>query len=176
MISMNWDKMNREISSLAWRFEELPKHIAKKHMVASLRRAVQKSGGPQLLRKNTPPVNTRRGRRKKGEKKRSTGDLRRSVTVKAKWIGRNRDGWAVAGLGYKYGWNSRKAIWAEFGTKWQKGIAMMQRTFEAIRGPAASLLAAEMAKALEKAAAEVASKQNPGMSSRGISMGVGGRG
>lgn len=161
MISMNWDKMSREIADLAADFKKLPPHIGKKHMLASMRRAIKEAGGVQKLRANTPPVGTRRGRRKKGEK-RSTGELRRSVTTKARWIGRNRDGVAVAGLGYKYGWNSRKAIWAEYGTKWQKGIAMMQRTFESIRGPVASKLAGQMAAALEKAANEVSGGKNKG--------------
>lgn len=82
--------------------------------------------------------------------------------VKAKWIGTNKGGWAVAGLGYKYGWNSRKAIWNEYGTRWQKGVAMMQRTFESIREPVANNLSTELAKALEKAAQEVAGGKNRG--------------
>lgn len=161
MISMNWDRMSREIADLARDYQKLPPHIGKKHMLASMRRAIKEAGGVQKLRANTPPVGTRRGRRKKGEK-RSTGELRRSVTTKARWIGRNRDGVAVAGLGYKYGWNSRKAIWNEYGTTWQKGVAMMQRTFESIRGPVASKLAGQMAAALEKAAAEVSGGKNKG--------------
>ena len=162
MISMDWRKLDRDIADLAESYKSLPKHIAKKHMVASMRRAVVKSKGVSLLRQNTPPAGTRRGRRKKGEKARSTGELRRSVTTKAKWIGSNTSGAAVAGLGYKYGFASRKAIWHEYGTTRMKGIAMMQRTFEQVRGPVAALIAGEMADAMEKAAAEVAGGKNRG--------------
>jgi hypothetical protein len=154
-------KMEREIADLAKSYQTLPKHIAKKHMLAAMRRSVMKSKGVSILRQNTPPVGTRRGRRRKGEK-RSTGELRRSVTTKAKWIGNNTTGVAVAGLGYKYGWNSRKAIWHEYGTTWQKGIGMMQRTFDQIKGKVASSLAGELAAALEKASAEVAGGKNKG--------------
>jgi phage gpG-like protein len=82
--------------------------------------------------------------------------------TKARWIGRNKDGWAVAGLGYKYGMASRKAIWHEFGTTRMKGIAMMQRTFESIRGQVSSRLAAELRDSLEKAANEVGGGKNQG--------------
>jgi phage gpG-like protein len=161
MISVNWEKLLGEFGDLAKAYESLPTHIAKKHLLASMRRAVKASGGVQKLRANTPPVNTRRGRRKKGEK-RSTGEMRKSVMTKARWIGRNKDGWAVAGLGYKYGMASRKAIWHEFGTTRMKGIAMMQRTFESIRGQVSSRLAAELRDSLEKAANEVGGGKNQG--------------
>jgi len=162
MISVNATQLISDFGEISKAYERLPSHIAKKHLLASMRRAVVKSGGVKLLRQNTPPLGTRRGRRKKGEKPTSTGGLRKSVMTKARWIGTNKSGVAVAGLGYKYGWNSRKAIWKEYGTRWQDAMNMMQRTFDAIRGPVASLLAGEMAAALEKAQAEVASKRNQG--------------
>lgn len=162
MISLNWDKMSREIADLAKSYQQLPPHIGKKHLLASMRRSIKEVGGVQKLRAATPPAGTRRGRRKKGEKRISTGALRRSVAIKARWIGRNRDGVAMAGLGYKYGWESRKAIWHEFGTTRMAAKHMMQRTFESIRGPVASKLAGQMAAALEKAAAEVAGGKNHG--------------
>jgi phage gpG-like protein len=161
MISVNWAKLLGEFGDLAKAYESLPAHIAKKHLLASMRRAIKASGGVQKLRANTPPVNTRRGRRKKGEK-RPTGELRKSVTTKARWIGRNKDGAAVAGLGYKYGIASRKAIWHEFGTTRMKGIAMMQRTFDSIKDQVASRLSVELKNALEKAASEVGGGKNQG--------------
>lgn len=163
MIAMNWEKLLGEFADLADSYRKLPVHIAKKHLLAAMRKSIRDAKGPQILRQNTPPVNIRRGRKAKNAPKRgSTGELRRSVTVKAKFIGRNRDGWAVAGLGYKYGWNSRKAIWHEYGTKWQRGVAMMQRTFESIRGVVASKLSANLAAALEKAANEDGGGKNKG--------------
>lgn len=161
MISVNWEKLLGEHRELAGKYRELPKHIAKKHLLAALRRSITKANGPKLLRQNTPPTNTRRGRKKAGEK-RPTGSLRRAVTTKAKWIGRNKDGFAVAGIGYKFGHESRKAIWHEFGTTRMKGLAMMQRTFESIREPVKKNLEAELAAALEKAQAEVKGNRNQG--------------
>jgi phage gpG-like protein len=161
MISVNWAKLLGEFGDLAKAYESLPAHIGKKHLLASMRRAIKASGGVQKLRANTPPTNVRRGRRKKGEK-RSTGELRKSVTTKARWIGRNKDGWAVAGLGYKYGNASRKAIWHEFGTTRMQGVAMMQRTFDSIKSQVASRLSVELKNALEKAASEVGGGKNKG--------------
>lgn len=171
MISVNWEKLLGEFADLSYRFRELPSHLGKKHLVAAMRKSVVDVGGVKKLRQNTPPLNTRRGRKAKGQK-RNTGALRRAVTTKAKWIGRNKDGFAVAGLGYKYGMESRKAIWHEFGTTRMAGRKMMERTFEEIRGPVAQALSQNLANALEKATAELASKKNPGMSARGRSMGM----
>lgn len=162
MISVNWPQLLGEFGDLARAYQALPAHIGKKHLLASMRRAIVKSGGVKALRQNTPPLGTRRGRRAKGAKPVSTGELRKSVTTKAKWIGTNKGGFAVAGLGYRYGWNSRKAIWKEYGTRWQDAVGMMQRTFDQIRDQVASQLARELAAALEKATAEVADGKNKG--------------
>lgn len=162
MINVNWSQLLGEFGDLARAYQALPGHIAKKHLLASMRRAITKSGGVKQLRQNTPPLGTRRGRRKKGEKAVSTGELRKSVTTKAKWIGTNKGGSAVAGLGYRYGFASRKAIWHEFGTKRMPAKHMMERTFATIRGPVASALAKELAAALEKAQSEVGGGKNKG--------------
>lgn len=162
MISMDWNRMSKDCAALWARYEELPKHIAKKHLLASMRRAVKASNGVSILRKNTPPLTTRRGRRRKGEQPVSTGELRRSVMTKARWIGRNKDGVAVAGLGYRYGFASQKAIWHEFGTTRMAAKHMMENTFNSIRNQVASRLADEMAKALDAAGRELASGKNPG--------------
>lgn len=172
MINVNWAELLGEYRALAGRFEALPAHISKKHLVAALRKSMRDVKGPQLLRKNTPPLNTKRGRRPAGAKK-SSGALRRSVIVKAKWIGRNKSGAAFAGLGYKYGPESRKAIWLEFGTTYLAARKMAERTYNEIKGAAASKLSSNLRDALDKATAELAA--NPGMSKRGISMGLGGR-
>ena len=169
MISINWAKLLGEFSDMAGAFESLPSHLAKKHLLASMKRSFAKSGAVKQLRQNTPPIGVRRGRRRKGEK-RSTGALRRAVTTKARWIGRNKDGVAVAGLGYKYGWESRKAIWHEFGTTRMQARHMMERTFEQVRGKVAASLSSELAKSLEKAADELG--RNPGMSRRGLAAGI----
>lgn len=171
MISLSWDSSfepnsydaDRHISAMMKRYRTLPRHIAKKHLKAALR-AVTKRGVP-ILRKNTPPLDTKRGRRKKGEKRRSTGALRRSVTVKTGQTGKNSDFdqfvWAV--LGYKAGIESRKAIWLEFGTSnGSRAFRMMEKTVKEMGPIAASQLAREMAERFEKAVNEVAGKKNLG--------------
>lgn len=171
MISLSWKSdfepnaydSDEVISGLMDRFRALPKHIAKKHLKAAMRR-VLKPGVP-ILRRHTPPTSTRRGRRKKGEKPRSTGALRRAVTVRTGQTGNNGDfGSFVYGvLGYKASFESRKAIWLQFGTS--GGVKAYQMIESALRefGPiAAQKLATEMAVALEKAASELSSGKNPG--------------
>lgn len=171
MISLSWNSSfepnsydaNKHIAALVGRFRQLPRHISKKHMKAAMRR-VLKPAVP-VLRRNTPPLSTRRGRRKAGEKARSSGALRRSVTVRVGQTGNNGDfGAFVYGvLGYKAGIESRKAIWLQYGTS--RGIKPYQMIDKAMAefGPvAASKLAEELRDALEKATAELAGGKNPG--------------
>lgn len=171
MISLSVGRMPDEIAELIGRFQALPSYMAKKHIVAALRAGVRDSGGTKVLRQLTPPVNTRRGRRRKGEK-RSTGALRKAVMVKAKWIGTYQTGAAVAGLGYRYGVESQKAIWHEFGTSRMAARKMMERAYQTIREPVARKLSGNLAVALERAATELASGRNPGMSKRGRAAGL----
>lgn len=162
MINVNWGELLGDFASLAGAYEKLPAHIAKKHLLACMKRAVTGSGGVKTLRQNTPPLGTRRGRRKKGEKAASTGALRKAVMAKAVWGGTNKAGWAAAGLGYRYGEQSRKAIWHEFGTPRIKAKNMAQRTFDSIKDRVASELSKQLANALEKAQGEVAGGKNKG--------------
>jgi hypothetical protein len=166
MISLNWRGMNGEIGALMSRFNELPRHIAKKHCQAAVKRAM-KDGVP-VLKSLTPKGKPKtvksaivKGQIKENFKRRG-GALRRSVTTKAKYIGRNKDGFVYGVVGYKAGMESRKAIWLEFGTstgiKPRKIIDQFRARYG---GPAASRLAAELAAALPKAAAELAAGKNP---------------
>lgn len=143
------------------RFKSLPRHIARKHIGAAMRR-VLKPGVP-ILRKNTPPMGTRRGRRKKGEKPISTGAMRRAVTTRTGQTGRNEDGFVWGVLGYRASFESRKAIWHQYGTRaGLQGADMIGRTMREFGQPAANKLAAELAVAFDKAAKENASGKNPG--------------
>lgn len=173
MISLNWDGMQGEIGALMARFNELPRHIAKKHLIAALKR-VMKDGVP-ILKAVTPKGGTRTvraalkrgagGRFVAGSGKKSRvrgGAMRRAVAAKAKYIGRNRDGVVYGVVGYKAGMESRKAIWLEFGTS--RGVKprnLIEQFRARYGGPAASRLADEMSRALEKAANELASGMNP---------------
>lgn len=173
MISLNWQGMRGEIGALMSRFNELPRHIAKKHLIAAVRRAMKE--GVPVLKAITPKGKTRNTRAalKRGaggrfvtgsgkKMKARGGALRRAVTAKAKYIGKNKGGLVYGVVGYKAGFDSRKAIWLEFGTS--RGIEP-RKLIEQFRarygGPSAARLAVEMAHALEKASAELASGMNP---------------
>lgn len=171
LFSFNAAEFANQSNAIAGALGKLPMHIAKKHLLAVMKRSIREAKGVSILRKLTPPVNMKRGRKK--SKNGPTGELRRSVVVKAKFIGNNRTGVAVAGVGYPYGKQSRKAIWLEFGTN--RGIEpmrFMERAFATMAPAVRANLIAGMANALEKATKELNSGKNPGMSKRGLSMGV----
>lgn len=149
------------IAALMERYKGLPRHIARKHMGAAMRR-VLKPGVP-ILRRNTPPLGTRRGRRKKGEKAQSSGAMRRAVTTRTGQTGRNADGFVWGVLGYRASFESRKAIWHQYGTRRNlQAIDMIGRTMREFGRPAANKLAEELAAGLEKAVKEMNSGKNPG--------------
>jgi HK97 gp10 family phage protein len=177
MIVLGWNNVSGQIGELMRRYNELPRSVAKKHLQAAMKRA-GKAAVP-LLKKNTPKGGTRvvkstiiRGEQKTNYKRRG-GSLRRAATFSARYKGTNKDGSVVGRLGYKYGMESRKAIWLEFGTT--RGIEprdMMKKTYAATKGIIGANLQAEMAAALEKATNEANSPMNPRMSRRGIAAGV----
>ena len=160
MITLKWENNPEDqIQALMERYADLPRHIAKKHLQAAMRRTL-KDGVP-VLRSFTPPVGARRGRRKKGERG-TTGKLRRSVTTKAKYVGKNADGYVWGVVGYKYGIESKKALWLDEGTKYIAPRRIMEQFRSAYNGPAIKVLCQEMAAAFEKAVKEKESGQNPG--------------
>lgn len=149
-ISVDSRELEGEIVAMMQRYAQLPKAVARTHAQASMRRTIR--DGVKVLRRNTPPLSGgKRGRRRKGEK-RSTGALRRAVTTKAKYVAATSP--KVYGvLGYRASFESRKAIWHEFGTS--RGLAprrMMDKTMGEYGGPAADRLVRELAIGLEKAA------------------------
>lgn len=160
------EPFSREIGNLIGKFNELPRHIAKKHLGAAMRRAIRP--GVPVLRSMTPPVATRRGRPGKAKKKatrtnyQSTpGSLRRSVTTNAKSYVKGRSGFVMGRVGYRLGFESRKANWVNFGTK--GGVrpqSFLERFKLTFRGPASRELANELAAALEAAAKEVKSPKS----------------
>jgi hypothetical protein len=157
MITISMSPVDREIAALVRSFGQLEPRIRNKHLKAAVGRAAKPHVGD--LRRVTPPVGTRRGRRKKGQKRKSSGALRRSVRVRTK----SKKDAAFAVLGYKAGPESRKAIWLEFGTN--KGIAprgMVANLMSQIGPQVQARLPAELKIALERAVREVASGRNPG--------------
>jgi len=171
LIALSWNtdshptrlEADDAVRTMMSRYRALPRHIARKHMQAAMRRLLKK--GIPILRANTPPRGTRRGRRKQVARPVSTGDLRRSVTTRVGQTGRNNDwdSFVWGCLGYRAGFQSRKAIWLNYGTSGGiRAVQMIQRTMDSMGLLAASDLAREMAAGLEKAAAELAGGKNPG--------------
>lgn len=166
MINLNWQGMQGEVGAMMRRFNELPRHIAKKHLIAVVKR-VGREGVPKL-KANTPVGRKMKANAKGVVKMRRSGDLRRAATTNARYKGRNRDGYVTGTIGYRYGTESRKAIWLEYGTTRMAARGMVARTMQSWGGPAATKLAAEMAVALEKAAKELESGMNPGTGYRRV--------
>lgn len=173
MIRVELEDMGEQIEDLLGSFAKLPRHIAKKHMQAAMKRTMKDS--IPALKRNTPRAKSYIRIRRDGTAFRiAGGSLRRAVAVKSKYVQKPGHGIVYGVLGYKnvtfnqqgYGESisqSRKAIWLENGTK--RGVKphyMVAMTVGQIGGPSADRLASEMAKALEKAAAEVASGKNKG--------------
>lgn len=164
MITLDWQGMQGQIGALMGRWDALPRHIAKKHLKAVMKRALRP--GVPLLRKLTPKGGTKRVRsgivrgEQKQNFKRRGGALRRAATVKSKYIGKNKSGVVYGVVGYKAGFESRKAIWIDQGTKFVSPREIMEKFRQAFKGPAQSILIREMKKALEAAARELASGKN----------------
>jgi len=177
MISMNFQSWNADVADLMASYAAMPKHIAKKHLLASMKSAIRSANGIQTLKALTPKAKTRTVRAgikrdsrtgsfskgSQGFQKQKGGAMRRAVTVNARYIGRNADGVAVAVLGYKYGQDSKKAIWLEYGTS--RGIEPRRMAEKAMNqiGPAVrSHLCQALATAIDAANREIAKGKNPG--------------
>ena len=188
MIKFEIDGFEEEIASLVSRLDALPNHIARKHGQAAVKRVMRYA--LPVLKKNTPKRKTRvrfgggRGGKEYTATKVKGGTLRASVITKSSYM-RSKSGGAViyGAVGYSTKpapsessqpgvTQSRKAIWLEYGTEHAFARGMVQMTMSQIGQPAASKLAAELAISVEKAAAELASKKNPGMSRRGRAAGM----
>jgi hypothetical protein len=164
VISLDWQGMNGQIGALMGRFDALPRQIAKKHLKAVMKRVLRP--GVPVLKRLTPKGGTRtikstiQGGEFKSNLKRRGGALRRAVTTKSKYIGRNKDGVVYGVIGYKAGFESRKAIWLDQGTIYISPRQIMEKFRAAYKGPAAAALVKEMKKALEAAGRELASPKN----------------
>jgi len=153
LIWANWDQVSGEIGALMQAYKALPRHIAKKHLGKAMRDALRP--GVSALRAATPVGMVMKANKKGVVKLRRNGALRRAATAKSRYIGNNRDGIAVGTLGYKYGDESRKAIWIEEGTKRMAKRPIVQAVMRSFKPQAAANLMKTMAVQLEKAATEL---------------------
>lgn len=175
MISMDFQRWDSDVAALMQSYAAMPRHIAKKHLLASMKAAIRNARGIQVLKSFTPKAKTitvrgeakrdARGRHVAGSQgmtKVKGGALRRAVTVNARYIGRNSDGVAVAVLGYAWGRESKKAIWLEEGTRKMQGRHMVRRAMAVIGPSLRSHLCKQLAAAIENANREIAKGKNPG--------------
>lgn len=169
MISLDWRSYRAQIDSLMDRYRELPRHVARKHLKAAMKRTMK--GGIPVLKKLTPKGaarNTRnavtsdsKGRFEKesGKKIRVRGGaLRRAVTAKSAWVGKAKHGFVVGVVGYRGGLQSRKAIWLEYGTNRITPRKIIRKFVWAYGRPQAKELAREMRNALKAAARDLGGK------------------
>jgi hypothetical protein len=185
VIALDTGNVTEQIGALMARFDALPNHIARKHASAAVKRVMK--GMVPIMKKNTPKrgrrivFNNRKPGGEYGVTKIKGGSLRASVAIKSTYIRTKGNGSTVTGVvGYrsdkKDPYNgvsqSRKAIWLEFGTENSFARGMVAMTLRQVGSVSAQKLATEMSLALDKAANELASKMNPGMSKRGLAAGV----
>lgn len=181
MFSLSWATTRRDIDAIMGRYSSLPAHIAKKHLKAALGRAVRphvktlKAATPKGRRRMVRSAVKRNERgqflKGSGKKKNAAGALRRAATVRTGWKGTNKDGFAFGVLGYKYGSESRKAIWLEFGTPNVKPRMIVKRVYDGVKNVVMKTLKRELVLAFEKAAKELASGRNPGVGKSGFGPG-----
>lgn len=181
LFSLSFRSTSAQIQSLMARYDQLPRYIAKKHLRASMRRAVR----PYVkdLKKATPKGRKRYGRTDfkrsergrfqagGGKRKNLAGALRRAATVKVGWKGKNKDGFAYGVLGYKYGSESMKAIYLEYGTKSITPRRIVAGLMDSIRPAVMKRLKSEMALALPAAVRELKKGKNPGVGRSGAGPG-----
>lgn len=181
MFFLSFQTTKRDIDALVANYSHLPRHIAKKHLKAALGRAVRphvktlRSETPKGKRKmvRTAFKRNERGQHVKGsgKLKNTAGMLRRAATVRTGWKGTNRDGYAFGVLGYKYGSESKKAIWLEFGTTKIEPRRIVQKVHDRVKGIVMKTLKRELVVAFEAAGRELASGKNPGVGSSGFGPG-----
>lgn len=178
---LSFKTRREDLDALIERYAALPSYIAKKHLKAALGRAVRphvktlKAATPKGKRRMVRSAVKRNERgafvKGSGKMKNAAGALRRAATVRTGWKGKNNDGFAFGVLGYKYGEESRKALWLEFGTKHIEPRRIVQRVYESVKDQVMKVMKGELAKALEKAAKELASGRNPGVGKSGYGPG-----
>lgn len=164
MIRMDIGNPTADMEAIKARFDALPRHLARKHLVAVMRR-LGKAGVP-ILKKHTPKQKNRLvlGRdvltREYTARKVKGGSLRKAVTSRGKLSKDRKTAFGV--VGFKMGMQSRKAIWLHNGTAEAPRSDFFDRFMAAYKGPGLELMKKAMAEGLEKAAAELAAGKNPG--------------
>ena len=178
ILAVNMTYVDAGFSDIAYRFKQLPRHVAYKHMAAAMKRALRKARAVPTLKEvcreklnlrgtvvtKDPPKRNKEGKFKKGwNRRRRGGDFLKAIDVYSSKPKFGKDPRPlVAKVGWKYGPESKKAIWLEFGTK--RGVAprrMAEETFMRIRGSAMAGMQAEMLIALDRAAKDLGQAKDP---------------
>lgn len=177
ILSVNMTYVNSSFADIAARYKALPRHVAYKHMAAAMKRAVRKAQGVQVLKQvcrerlnlkgtvvtKDPPKRDKAGQFKKGwNRRRRGGDFLKAIAVtSSKPKGGKNPRPLVVKVGWKYGEQSKKALWLEFGTKHVEPRRMAEETFNRIRGTAMANMRSELLAALEKAARDLGQAKDP---------------
>jgi hypothetical protein len=178
ILSVNMTYVDASFADIAYRYKQLPRHVAYKHMAAAMKRAIRKAQGVQTLKQvcrerlnlkgtvvtKDPPKRTKAGTFKKGWNRRRRGGefLKAIAVVSSKPKGGKNPRPLVAKIGWRYGEQSKKAIWLEFGTsRGVKPRRMAEETFMRIRGPAMAGMKGELVYALSKAVKDLGQAKDP---------------
>jgi hypothetical protein len=147
-------------------------------MAAAMKRALRKARAEQTLKAvcrerlnlrgtvitKDPPKRNKQGKFKKGwNRRRRGGDFLKDIGVYSSKPKFGKDVRPlVAKVGWKYGPQSLKAIWLEFGTRGGvKPHRMAEEAFMRIRGVAMAGMRDEMLHALDKAAKDLGKAKDP---------------
>lgn len=182
ILSVNMTYVDASFADIAYRYKQLPRHVAYKHMAAAMKRAVRKANGVQTLKQvcrerlnlkgtvvtKDPPKRTKAGAFKKGwNRRRRGGEFLKAIdVVSSKPKGGKNPRPLVVKVGWKYGVESKKALWLEFGTKHVTPRRMAEETFNRIRGPAMGNMKSELLAALEKAVKDLGQAKDPAKRNR----------
>ena len=178
ILAVNMTYVNADFSDIAYRFKKLPRHVAYKHMAAAMKRALRKARAVQVLKEvcrerlnlrgtvvtKAPPKRKKDGTFQKGwNRRRRGGDFLQAIDVYSSKPKFGKDPRPlVAKVGWKYGPESHKAIWLEYGTR--GGIEprrMAEEAFMRIRGSAMAGMKDEMIHALGKAVKDLGQAKDP---------------
>ena len=191
ILAVNMTYVDASFADIAYRFKQLPRHVAYKHMAAAMKRALRKARAEQTLKAvcrerlnlkgtvidNSRPKRNKAGQYKKGwNRRRRGGDFLAAIGVYSSKPKFGKDPRPlVAKVGWKYGPQSHKALWLEFGPK--NGIEprrMAEETFTRIRGAAMSAMKAEMLYALDQAKKDLGRAKDPAKRKSGTTPRAGG--
>ena len=180
IFAVNWNATftDDEIADVAYRFTQLRRHDAYKHLAAAMKRAMKQVNAVQTLKavcreklnlKGTVKVEAKdavrddRGQFKKKWARRRRGSMfLKDIDIIYRKPRFGKDGRPMTvKVGWKYGTESKKAIWLNDGTPTIQPRRMVEATMVRIKGPALAAMKVEMLKALDAAVRDLGHAKDP---------------